>query len=138
MAQHDLQDYRGKFVILDIMQTNCPHCAQFTDVLEKASAKYGNRVAVLSLVVPPDTQSTVQAYIAAHKVTFPILFDCGQVTASYLRITPQNPTIQVPHVFVINSDGMIVADHGYGAGTEKFFEAPEFFSEVDKLIANSK
>lgn len=138
MIQHDLQDYRGKFVILDIMQTHCPHCAQFTDVLEKAAAKYGTRVAILSIVVPPDTQATVQEYIAAHKITFPILFDCGQVAASYLRITPQNPTIQVPHVFVINRQGTIVADHGYGAGTEKLFEAPEFFAEIDKLVAPSK
>ena len=31
--QHDLADYRGKVVILEFMQTTCPHCAAFTEVL---------------------------------------------------------------------------------------------------------
>ena len=64
--------------------------------------KYGNRVQVLSIVNPPDNQKTVQPYKTQKQISTPILFDCGQVTASYLQITPQNPTIRVPHFFVID------------------------------------
>jgi peroxiredoxin len=91
LAQHDLQDYRGKIVILDIIQTTCPHCAKLTDLLEKLHAKYGEKVAVLSITLPPDTQATVAKFAAEHKVTAPLLFDCGQVSVSYLKATPQNP-----------------------------------------------
>src|SRR5215831_3756398 len=41
--QHDLADSRGKVVILEFMQTTCPHCAAFADVLEQVQQKYGDR-----------------------------------------------------------------------------------------------
>ncbi len=47
LQQRDLQDYRGKIVLLDVMQTTCPHCARLADILEKVHAKYGDKVAVL-------------------------------------------------------------------------------------------
>ena len=33
---HDLADYRGKVVVLEFMQTTCPHCAGFAPTLQKA------------------------------------------------------------------------------------------------------
>src|SRR6185295_3819882 len=85
LKQHDTQDYRGKILIVEIMQTTCPHCAAFSAILEEAVAKYGGRVAVLSLTLPPDNQDTVRRYIAKNKITVPILFDMGQAAASYLK-----------------------------------------------------
>jgi peroxiredoxin len=109
LRQHDLQDYRGKIVLIDIIQTTCPHCAQLADVLRKVEAKYGDKVAVLSIALPPDNQTSVARFAAEHKVTTPLLFDCGQVSASYLKATPQNPKANVPHLFLIDGQGMIVA-----------------------------
>ena len=31
----DLLDYRGKIVVIEMMQTTCPHCGAFADILEK-------------------------------------------------------------------------------------------------------
>jgi len=31
--QYDSQDYRGKILLIDIMQTTCPHCAMFSSIL---------------------------------------------------------------------------------------------------------
>ena len=28
--QHDPQDYRGKILLVELMQTGCPHCAAFS------------------------------------------------------------------------------------------------------------
>src|SRR4051794_5518625 len=71
--QHDLADYRGKVVLLEFMQTTCPHCAAFTSVLDKVQKKYGDKVVILAVSVPPDNQNTVAAYISGHKITYPIL-----------------------------------------------------------------
>ena len=30
LKQYDLQDYRGKIVLINIMQTRCAHCATFS------------------------------------------------------------------------------------------------------------
>ncbi|HLY20286.1 MAG TPA: redoxin domain-containing protein, partial [Bryobacteraceae bacterium] len=34
LQQRDLGDYRGRIVVLDIMQTTCPHCARLSEILE--------------------------------------------------------------------------------------------------------
>src|SRR5262249_35333823 len=86
--QHDILDYRGKVLILDFMKTNCPHCAAISGVLEEVQQKYGDRLAVLSVVnYPEDGPETVSKYIAGLKIATPVLFDCGSVAVSYLRAT---------------------------------------------------
>lgn len=131
--QHDLQEYRGKVVLLDFMQVSCPHCARFSAILEEAKAKYGDRIAVLSIVNPPSEQKGVAQYIADHKITTPILFDCGQVSYSYLK--PTSTSIVIPHVFLVDRDGMIRADFGYEPATMQIFEGKGIFAEIDKLLA---
>ena len=59
---YDLQDYRGKILLIDIMSTTCPHCLLLSSTLEKVKEKYGDRVAILSVVLPPDNQTTVSKY----------------------------------------------------------------------------
>jgi len=132
--QHDPQDYRGKVLLIEIMQTNCQHCAAFSKILEEALAKYKGKVAALSIVNPPDTQATVTKYIADNKVTVPILFDCGQAAASYLKVTPQNPTVHVPHLFVVDPEGIIRHDFGYGPATRDIFEGRGLFAELDRMV----
>jgi peroxiredoxin len=131
--QHDPQDYRGKILIIDFMQVSCEHCVKFSAVLEQARAKYGDKVAILSIVNPPSDAKGVADYIAQHKVKIPILFDCGQVAYSYLK--PTSPSITIPHVFLIDGDGMIRNDFSYGAGTLDIFEGKGLFAEIDKLLA---
>lgn len=135
--QHDPQDYRGKPIVLDIIQTRCPHCARFSEVLEKAHRKYGSKLVILSIVIPPDSQNTVGQFAAEHKITTPILFDCGQVSASYLKVTPRNPTINLPHVFLIDANGMIRNDFGYEFNTHNIFEGDALYAEIDRLLGGS-
>jgi peroxiredoxin len=134
LRQHDLQDYRGKIVLIDIIQTTCPHCQALADILEKVEAKYGDKVAVLSITIPPDNQTTVAHFVAEHKVTAPVLFDCGQVSVSYLKATPQNPKVNVPHLFLIDGQGMIRNDFGYEFDTRNIFEGDGLYIEIDRLL----
>jgi len=117
LKQHDLQDYRGKVVVIDFMKTDCPKCQEVTKTIEAVKTKYGDKIQALSVVNLPDNQTTVSRYIAAHKATTPFLFDCGQMTASYLQITPKNPTVHLPHVIVIDKNGMIRRDLAEDAAT---------------------
>src|SRR3954470_6887553 len=81
----DLADYRGKVVVLEFMQTTCPHCAAFVPVLTSVRQKYGDRVAVLSVALSPDTPQAMSQFAAGHKLTYPLMFDMGQVAVSYVR-----------------------------------------------------
>ncbi|HUJ23245.1 MAG TPA: TlpA disulfide reductase family protein [Bryobacteraceae bacterium] len=136
--QHDPQDYRGKILIVDIMQTSCPHCVTLSGVLEEVVAKYHGQVAVLSIVNPPDTTATVRRYVTEHKVSVPILFDCGQVSASYFKATPQTADINVPHIFLIDAQGMIRNDYSYSPLTRGVFEGRDLFTELDHMLAAKK
>ncbi len=134
LKQHDLGDYRGKVVLIDIMQTNCPHCQVFSRTLEKVKQRYGDKVMILSVVNPPDTQATVRSYILSHGVTAPVLFDCGQMAASYLKATPEKPRIDVPHLFIIDANGWIRNNYGYSPANKAIFEGTALFTELDSLL----
>jgi len=131
---YDLQDYRGKVLLIDIMNTNCPHCQLTSTTLEKVHQKYGDKVGILSVVLPPDNQATVAKYKSVNKITTPIACDMGQMTISYLKATPSTTHIDVPHLFLIDKQGMIRNDWTYGGSTQSVFEGPGLFPEIDKLL----
>jgi len=135
LQQWDLQDFRGKVVVLDIMKTDCPDCQKLAVTLERVRARYGDKVQILSIVNPPDNQTTVAQFIATYKVQTPILFDCGQVAASYLKATPQRPSITVPHVFLIDQNGIIRNDFASTPQNKAIFHGDGLMAEIDKLLA---
>lgn len=132
---YDLQDYAGKVVLIDIMSTRCPHCLLLSTTLEQVSAKYGDKVAILEVVLPPDNQTTIAKFIQTNKVTVPVICDMGQMTASYFEATPATMNrISVPHLFLIDQHGMIRNDFAYEESTHSIFEGAGLFAEIDKLL----
>jgi peroxiredoxin len=130
--QHDPQDYRGKVLIVDIMSTQCMTCLKLADMLVAVKAKFGDRIGILSVVTLPDNQGTADRFAKDHKVTWPIVFDSGQMITSYLRVTPTNPQVHFPHLFLIDGEGMIRNDFD---GTEdKMMSVESLSAEVEKLL----
>ncbi|MGA2722378.1 MAG: TlpA disulfide reductase family protein [Bryobacteraceae bacterium] len=132
MQVFDLADYRGKIVLLEFMQTTCGHCAPFADVLERLQQKYGDQVAILAVVNSRgDDQNSVARFISGHRITYPILFDAGQMAYSYLR----SMRFDTPHVFLIDAGGTIRNDWEYGLVTRDIFEGNGLMSEIDSLLS---
>jgi len=131
---HDLADYRGKVVLLDIMKPGCPNCEKLGQTLEQVQARFPDKVAVLSVVNPPETPATVSAYVREHGSTAQFLFDCGQMVGSYLRPDPARPTIHVPHLFLIDAVGMIRND--YGSQEAAALTGERLAREVELLLAS--
>jgi peroxiredoxin len=132
---YDLQDYAGKVVLIDIMSTRCPHCLLTSTTLEQVKARYGDKIAILEVVLPPDNQATVSKFIEINKVTVPVVCDMGQMTASYFKATPATMQhIEVPHLFLIDKKGTIRNDFGYDETTRNVFEGEGLFAEIDKLL----
>jgi|ERR1044071_4563016 peroxiredoxin len=132
---HDPQDYLGKILIVEFMQTSCPHCAAFSKILEEAAAKYAGKLSVISIVNPPDTPDKVKQFAAAYKISTPILFDTGQVALSYVHWMPGKPTgFDLPRVFLIDAGGIIRRDLEYNVLTKPIFEGRGLFAEIDKLL----
>ncbi len=137
LKYHDLADFRGKVVLLNVMKTQCPHCTTFSKALNQAQAKYGSRVKVLSIVNHQDTQGRVKDYIRNNALKTTILFDCGQMAASYLKLSPSNPSFQTPHVFVIDQKGWIQEDHGYNLLNKGLFEGTGINKVIEKYLGST-
>ncbi len=127
----DLADYRGKPVIVEFMQTTCPHCAEFTAALARVQQKYGERVTILAIANPPDNQDTVREFVAGHKIAYPVLFDCGQVAYSYLL----RQRFDLPQVFLIDANGTIQREWEWGPLTRDIFQGNGLIGELDRLLA---
>lgn len=134
MKQHDILDYRGRWVLLDFMRTDCPHCKALSQMLEGAKTHLNGKAAVLSVVLaPPENQQTVAKYVSDNKLTSPIVFDMGQVAVTYFKATPANPSFDTPHLFAIDPSGTIVRDWDFSK-----LESGAFLKELDQLMAAKK
>jgi peroxiredoxin len=132
MKYRDLADYRGKVVLLEIMLSTCPNCQKLSQTLERMKQKYGDQIEVLSVVIPPDNRSTVTGFKEKYGSSSTILFDCGQMVGSYMLPNPQRPRIHVPHLFLIDPEGMIRNDFDHTSTT--IFEGKGLPEEIDRLL----
>jgi len=134
MKQYDPQDFRGKIVIIDFMQTKCPTCRVVSGMLEQVKSKFGDKIQLMSVVVLPDSIGNVQAYIKENNITAPILFDSGQMTASFMKITPQNPTMKFPHLFLLDKEGWIRNDFDHDDANNGTITVKLLTAEIEKLL----
>lgn len=134
---HDILDYRGKPLLLDFMLTSCPHCTTLAATLERVKKALPGRVNVLSVVTPPDTNQTVAAFIDKHRITSPILFDCGQTAAYYLNASPQNPRVDLPQLFLIDAKGIVSQSWTWSEANKAIFEGDALLPIVRKLAGGA-
>jgi peroxiredoxin len=130
MKSYDILDYRGRWLVIDYMKTDMPASKPLSKELDQLKARLGAKVAVLSIVLPPDNTATVAKYISETKTTIPILFDSGQTGMWYFKATPQRPSFDSPHLFVINPQGMIVRDW-----TQADIQRGGYMPQVEALLA---
>jgi peroxiredoxin len=130
----DLADYRGKIVLVEFMQTTCPHCASFSTVLNGLKVKYADKLAILAIANPPaDSPQTMAQFVKEHKLTYPLLLDQGQVAVSYVRAAG----IDLPAVYLVDTSGMIRNSWQNGVLTKDIFEGNGLSREIDKLLAGA-
>lgn len=131
-VRYDLQDFRGKWLLIDFMLTNCPHCRKLAGMLEEVKKVHGAKIQILEVVLPPDTTATVADYKSELKITVPILFDQGQMAASYFEASPDKPSFDTPHLFIIDPQGTIVRDFGHDDA--ELADTPALLKELDACI----
>jgi len=130
---YDLYDYRGKIVVLEFLQTTCPHCAAFAEVLHKVQEQYAGKVQILAVVnSAQDRADTVAQYIAGHKATYPVLFDAGQMEYSYARV----PHFELPQVYIIDAKGTVQRHYEYGPMSRDIFEGDALLKELDRMLGS--
>ena len=62
------------------------------------------------------------------------MFDCGQAAASYLAVKG-NTSVTVPHLFLVDAQGIIRNDWAYDLLARDIFEGEGLFSEVQRVLS---
>ncbi len=130
LKPYDVLDYRGRWLVIDYMKTDRPFSKPLSKELDQLKARLGAKVSVLAIVLPPDNTATVAKYLSETKTTVPILFDSGQTAMWYFKATPQHPSFDSPHLFVINPQGMMVRDWN-----QTDIEHGGYMPQVEALLA---
>jgi peroxiredoxin len=127
--QHDLLDYRGRWLLLFFVRTEDPVSKTIAQMLEARKGKAGLLIVGVS---PIENQGTIAKFVADAKISSSVVFDQGQAAASYFRATPAKPNIDLPHLFAISPNGTITNDWA-GAGMKD----PAFGAQLDAVLQSS-
>ena len=111
-----LASLRGKTVVLNFFASWCSPCKREAPDLESLWRKYRSDGVVVLGVDSGDTRGSARAFLRAHGVTYPIVFDPGEALAYGPYALPG-----LPVTYVLNQHGRIVgnpvlgpvSDNGY-------------------------
>jgi len=116
------KQYKGKVVLLALIQTTCPHCQQSTQILSGLQKQYGPRgLQILAAAFNTSAETLVPGFIHQFQPTFPVGWASDAEVRSYLNHSVMSP-LYVPSMVFIDRKGMIV--HQY-LGGDPFFNNQE-------------
>lgn len=95
-----LASFRGKPVLVNFWATWCETCKKEMPDLEGLSLRSGGRYSVIGVSMD-ENLAAVAPFVKVHKVTFPILYTDGKVSAAYA-------VRGLPAAFLIDAEGRIV------------------------------
>ena len=117
-----LSSYRGKVVILALMQTGCPHCQHFAQELGIYQREYGPKGAqVLGAVFDAGAKAGLQHFSDQFVRGFPVGYSDEATVMTWLK-QPVEQGYFVPIVAFINRRGQIVSQH---LGDDILFQDPD-------------
>ncbi len=105
-----LWDLRGQQVIVNFWQLSCPPCLAEKEVFQSFVDEYGNEEVVILSVNLRDSQQQVEAYMAEHDYTFPVLYDTRDNFAAVeygVRATPTSVFIDENGLVKHRVEGMM-------------------------------
>jgi peroxiredoxin len=110
-----LGDLRGGPVLVYFWASWCPYCTVQSPRVEDFHRRYGDGLTVLGINLN-DPALVVEAYVAQHGLTFPVLFGTDGVVSSYL-------VSGIPKALVLDAAGLVVFNGHPGSLDDAFFES---------------
>lgn len=96
-----LDDYKGKHIILNFWGTFCEPCVREMPLLQQYYDQYEDQGVVVLGVNLDEPYATVNGFLRSNDVTFPVLLDDDTVRRRY-------GVMHYPTTFFIRSDGVIL------------------------------
>lgn len=122
--RHDLQDYRGKVVVLNFWATWCPPCVEEIPSLGRLQRAFSEEDLVVLSVDIGESKDEVEAFLQKVPADFPVLLNPDGSNVKQWNI------VAFPTTFVIDKNGTIKL--AYFGGLE--WDRPSVVKQLQSLI----
>lgn len=127
---HDLQDYRGKVVVLNFWGTHCPPCIKEIPSLENLQKKFSlDDFVVLSVNVGEDEEE-VMMFLDNFATGYPVMLDPGSSTLKQWKLQA------FPATFIIDQDGYLRLSYSGGLEWDQQGVVDLLAAEMQLQVAN--
>ena len=114
--QHNLSDYRGKWVLVNFWATWCPPClAEIPDLVALHDKHKGKDLAVIGIAMAYSNPRLVTDFARSKQITYPVVLGNDEIAAQI------GPVEGLPTTYLFNPQGKIVA-HNVGSVTKEAVE----------------
>jgi peroxiredoxin len=129
----NLNQFKGKVVVLEFMYTTCPHCQQTSRVLTRLNSEFGKK-GLQPLGVAINANPDISNFIRQFGVNYPVGAAAREAAMAYLQQSVMNQSFYVPQLVFIDRTGTIRAQYG---GTDPFFsnEEANVRAMLEKLLS---
>ena len=109
-----LEDFKGKYLILEFWSPSCTGSIASLPVLDRINQKYGDRIQVLPMSIFPESRiaATVEGYKSLQTLSLPLIADAAAMRTYF-------PHSTIPHLVILDPDGVVVAITGMEDLTEE-------------------
>lgn len=127
-----LSGYRGKVVLLALLNTGCQHCQHFAQELTGLQRDYAGRVQVLAAVFDAGAKAGLAAFRAKYTAGYPVGYSDEQTVVNWIGPAAEQGYF-VPIIAFIDKRGVLSGIH---LGDDNLFQDPEtnIRRQLDKLI----
>jgi cytochrome c biogenesis protein CcmG/thiol:disulfide interchange protein DsbE len=101
----DLEEYKGKVVLLNFWATWCGPCRAEIPSLIRIQEAYKDRLQIIGMDVDDTDEEQLHAFLKDHDINYPVGMTSVPVRLAYGGIAT------LPTMFVINQDGKVVQKH---------------------------
>jgi peroxiredoxin len=120
----NLQDYRGRFVLLNFWATWCSPCLKEMPDLENAYNEMGQEKLVVLAVGMGESVKKIKAFFNKYGFTFPLLAD------NKMKITKLYGVRNIPVTYLIDPDGVVL---GRALGVRDW-ASPDLIAFIDSRL----
>lgn len=128
-----LTQFRGKILVLALIDTECPHCQNLTKSLNVIAKEYTPKgVQFVECAFNDGALQLLPAFIQKFQPAFPIGYSPRDPVLAYLAYSAVKP-LYVPHLVFLDRRGVVQADY---LGESDFMKDPDANTrmQLDKML----